>query len=49
MNTRKTTMIFLRTMIFMRTKKHLQFLATEFDKSTNKLNPQFIWCFFPEP
>ena len=27
-------------------QKHLQFLATEIFKSANKLNPQFIWCFF---
>ena len=26
--------------------KHLQFLATKVFKSTNKLNPQFLWCFF---
>ena len=24
---------------------HLQFLVTEFFKSTNKLNLQFMWCF----
>ena len=27
-------------------QKHLQFLATEVFKSANKLNPQFMWCFF---
>ena len=27
-------------------QKHLQFLPTEFFKSVNKLNPQFMWCFF---
>ena len=27
-------------------KKHLQFLVTEVFKSANKLNPQFMWCFF---
>ena len=27
-------------------QKHLQFLAIEIFKSTNKLNPQFMWCFF---
>ena len=26
-------------------QEHLQFLATEFLKLTNKLNPQFMWCF----
>ena len=25
---------------------HLQFLAIEVFKSANKLNPQFMWCFF---
>ena len=25
---------------------HLQFLATEVFKSANRLNPQFMWCFF---
>ena len=27
-------------------QKHLQFLATEVFKSANKLNLQFMWCFF---
>ena len=27
-------------------QKYLQFLATEVFKSTNKLNPYFMWCFF---
>ena len=27
-------------------QKHLLFLVTEVFKSTNKLNPQFMWCFF---
>ena len=27
-------------------QKHLQFLATEVFKLANKLNPQFMWCFF---
>ena len=27
-------------------QKHLQFLATKVFKSANKLNPQFMWCFF---
>ena len=27
-------------------QKHLLFLATEFFKLVNKLNPQFMWCFF---
>ena len=25
---------------------HLQFLATEIFKLANKLDPQFMWCFF---
>ena len=27
-------------------EKHLQFLGTEVFKSANKLNPQFMCCFF---
>ena len=27
-------------------QKHLQFLATEVFKSSKKLNPPFMWCFF---
>ena len=27
-------------------QKHLQFLATDVFKSANKLNSQFMWCFF---
>ena len=52
MNTRKTKRIFLRTMmklVFIRSiffTHQKQFLVTEVFKSANKLNPQFMWCFF---